>query len=145
MKQMVLHPVFTASGNYVYVAAGESGLIVLDASGSTLSELDTATFGDFAYDVAVSGDYAYVAANASGLLIYDISTKTAISPEGTYDTNGTAEDIVVSDNYAYVADGVNGLVVVDISNEALPTLAGHYDTAAMHKVSPFRQLCICGR
>ncbi|MHA2081400.1 MAG: hypothetical protein ACW99H_09675, partial [Candidatus Thorarchaeota archaeon] len=61
------------SGDYVYVADGDSGLAVIDISDPTSPgtpvHMDT---GGSAYGVYVNGDYAYVADGDSGLAVINI-------------------------------------------------------------------------
>ena len=73
------------NGNYVYVAAGAGGVVILDKS--TLTEVgriapvknENGRLG-FAEDVKVYNDKLYLAADVSGLRVYDISEAYAKSP-----------------------------------------------------------------
>src|SRR3972149_6016900 len=122
------------SGSYAYVAAGSSGLQVVNVSNPSspfiAGYMDTP--GN-ANDVKIVGQYAYVADGSTGLSIIDISNPVTPLFTGTIDTPETAWDVVVSGNYAYIADGLSGLQVLDISNPAVPTLAGSVDTPGTAK------------
>lgn len=110
------------SGDFAYVAAGNSGLQIIDISDinslSSFREVDIP--GGQALQVAVVGDYAYVAAGTAGLKIINISSPDTPVIENTVDTFGSARDIVISDNYAYVVDTQLGLRIIDISTPAVP-------------------------
>ncbi|MFH1230375.1 MAG: hypothetical protein V1709_02645 [Planctomycetota bacterium] len=117
------------SGNYAYVADGNSGLRVIDISNPKIPILSGScdTPGS-AYGIYVSGNYAYVADGSSGLQVIDISNSRAPIRVGSCDTPGSAYGIYVSGNYAYLADVSSGLQIIDISNPKIPILSGSYDT-----------------
>jgi hypothetical protein len=122
------------SGNFAYVAAGSTGLQVVNianrAAPVVVASLDTP--GN-ANDVKVVGNLAYVADGTSGLRIIDITTPQAPVNVGAVDTPGDAWDVVVSGNRAYVADGDNGLVIINVSNPANPQLLGSVNPAGTQK------------
>jgi hypothetical protein len=112
-------------GDYVYVAAGNAGLKVVDASSrsaphvvATLSMLGSAN------DVKIAGARAFVAAGVAGLHIVDVSNPLLPRQVGSVDTPGDALDVAVRGNVAYVADVPAGLQVVDVSNPTLPRIVG---------------------
>ena len=116
---------------YVYVADGENGLLVVKFSarqfvGEFVGALDT---NGIAYGVKVAGDYAYVADGSNGLLVIDVSKPSGPRLVGRYDTPGTAYDVEVFEHYAYLACGSSGLLVFDVSVPAAPALVGSYDTS----------------
>lgn len=117
-----------ASGDYVYIAAGEAGLQVVDAfdlSAPFLTgSLDTP--GN-ANDIRVSGSLAYVADGPGGLLIVDLSAPASPSLLGSIPTPGEATDVAVAGGYAYVVDEL-GLRVIDVRDPTNPVLAGQVDT-----------------
>jgi len=121
-------------GDLAYVAAGSTGLQVVDVSDRTnphiVGALDTP--GN-AFDVRVVGTTAYVADGASGLAIMDVGDPTHPKLLGAVDTTGTALDVVVKDTLAYVADGASGLQIVDVSDPAHPALRGVVDTPGTAK------------
>lgn len=114
---------------YAYVAAGSTGLQVVDAGNLSNPQLVGAldTSGN-ANDVRVVGDRAYVADGTNGLLIVDASIPNGPALLGRADTPGVATDVAVAGNFAYVADGAAGLVVVEIANPAAPVVRGRIDT-----------------
>ena len=119
----------TLSGNYAYVADGNSGLLIIDISNPSnptfKSHYDTP---GSVYGVALSGSYAYVADYNLGLWIIDISDLSKPTFKGSYDTPSFASGVALSGNYAYVADGLSGLQIIDISNPENPTFKGSCDT-----------------
>ena len=123
----------TVSGNYAYVAAGYSGLMVMDVSDPTnptrVGVVHVWDENSIAYadDVVVSGNYAYVAAGYGGLWVLDVSDPTNPTTVGFYDTSGYAKGVAVSGYYAYVADYYGGLVVVDVRNLSNPARVGSYE------------------
>ena len=116
------------SGNYAYLADGDSGFQIIDVSNPANPTLAGSydTPSD-AYDVFVLGNYAYVADDYSGLQIIDVSNPANPTLAGSYETH-YAWGVFVLGNYAYVADGYTGLQIINVSNPANPTLAGSYDT-----------------
>ena len=117
------------AGNYAYVAAGATGLQIVDVTDRRnpriVGALDTT--GN-ANDVRILGNLAYVADGSAGLQIIDVTAPTAPVLKGTYNTPGDASDVVLVGNRAYVADGASGLQIIDIANPAAPTLLGKFDT-----------------
>jgi hypothetical protein len=120
----------TIYGDYAYLAAGGSGLHIVDISDPTNPTLaNTHNTPVHAIDVAISGNYAHVADYTSGLQVVDITDPTNPSLAGSYGTPGTAYSVAIAGDYAYIADADSGLTVVDISDPANPALEGRYVTA----------------
>lgn len=117
------------SGNFAYVAAGSTGLQVVDVTDRRapriVGSLDTP--GN-ANDVRVVGNIAYVADGSAGLRIIDVTNPISPSLLGALDTPGEANDVVVVGNRAYVADGPAGLQIIDVSDPQAPHLLGTFDT-----------------
>ena len=117
------------SGPFAYVAAGATGLQVVDVTnpGAPVIVGSRNTSGN-ANDVKVRGNLAFIADGSSGLQILDVSTPTNPVLLGAVDTPGNAVDVVVRGNLAYVADGTAGLQIVDVSDAANPFRVGAVDT-----------------
>jgi hypothetical protein len=115
------------SGNYAYVADGDSLQIIDITNPATPVKVDGYNTSGIAYGVSVAGDYAYVADGYSGLQILDVSNPADTQPIGTYPTPGTAYRVAVKGDYAYVADYDGGLQVINIKDPATPILAGSCD------------------
>jgi hypothetical protein len=120
------------AGNYAYVAAGDSGLKIVDISDSSSPKLGgIQKIPNIVNNVAVAGKYVYVTTYKDEydvLEIIDISNPSSPKLVGICDTGNYREDIAVSGNYAYVI-GDNGIVILDISNQESPRPAGSYVTA----------------
>jgi hypothetical protein len=117
------------NGNFAYVAAGSTGLQVIDVSNPAAPSIvgSVNTPGN-ANDVRIAGNLAYVADGSEGLQIIDISTPATPVIVGAVDTPGEAQDVMVSDGRAYVADGNTGLQIIDVTNPATPRVLGSVDT-----------------
>jgi hypothetical protein len=117
------------AGNFAYVAAGATGLQVVDVtdrrSPRVVSALDTP--GN-ANDVRVVGNRAYIADGSAGLRIINVSNPLAPTLLGSLDTPGNANDVTVVGNKAFVADGATGLQIIDVSDPTAPRLLGALDT-----------------
>ena len=130
------------SGNYAYIANGDSGLTIFDISTPSSPVLAGSYDAEgFIRDIAVSGNSVY-AADGSGLVIVDVSTPSSPELVGTYDTIGFGNGVAVSGNYAYIADdskgifdGSNGLAVIDVSTPSSPSLVGTYDAVYAYDVA----------
>ena len=134
------------SGSYAYVAAGASGLQIVDVSNRAVPVIAAAfdTPGN-ANDVKVVGNLAFIADGVAGLRIIDVSNPTAPVAVGSLDTPGDAWDVAVTSNRAYVADGASGLRIIDVRVPAQPVLLGSIDPAGIQKgveVDPARQLAV---
>ncbi|NQT35547.1 T9SS type A sorting domain-containing protein, partial [bacterium] len=99
----------TVSGDYAYVAVGNSGLCVISVADPERPEevgyLDTP---GYAWGITVSGDYAYVADGLNGLRVISVADPEHPQEVGYYDTPGGALGIALSeDGLIYVADYTN--------------------------------------
>lgn len=112
-----------ASGGFVYVATGASGLHIIDVSVPefpvSLASYDTP---GFTYDVFLSGQYVYLA-DKFDLRIVDISDPSNPFPVGVFGT--LCGKVFVSGNLAYVIKG-SQVKVIDVSDPEVPVLAGEY-------------------
>ena len=106
------------NGNYAFVAAGASGLQVVNVTDRShpLIVASLALPGN-ANDVALLSNRAYVAAGSAGLHAVDISNPVAPVRLGTLNTGGTALGVVIRGTTAYVANGSN-LFLADVTNPA---------------------------
>ena len=118
------------NGDFAYVAAGEAGLQIVDASDrrdpQIVGSLDTP--GN-ANDVKVVGTTVYVADGSEGLRIIDVSNPLSPATLGVADTTGDASDVVVRGTLAFIADGPGGLQILDVSDPSAPSLVGSLATS----------------
>ena len=112
------------AGNYAYVVAGTTGLIVVNVSDhSKPSIVNTIDTPGSALDLRIKNKYLYLADGASGLRIYDISQPQLPKLVGTVDTPGNAVDIIVTDNgHVYLADGASGVQIINVSDPTKPVI-----------------------
>jgi len=101
------------SENFIYVADGTNGLVVLtfDNEGN-LEEADHFDTNGEAYGVTLFGDCIYVADGENGLIILESDEEGNIEMVNNFDTDGEAFSVIVDENYIYIADGENGIVVL---------------------------------
>lgn len=119
------------SGTYVYVAAFNQGMRIVDASNPGRPvEVSHQPTPLWAYQVEVDGGYAYIGDYDGGLRIVDVSNPKAprevsfYNPEGT----GSYRHTEPADDYAYAATGAGGVVVLDVKDPAKPKVAGRGNT-----------------
>ena len=126
------------AGNYVYLANGSAGLIIIDAM-DPLNPLIVGSYPDLRYarDIVVEDSLAFVtcgnSAYAPADLIAIIGIADPSSPVllSTYEMPnaaswGEAEDLFITDSIMLVAADHQGLEVVDISDPANPSLLSTY-------------------
>jgi len=118
-------------GNYAYVAAGDSGLRIVDVT----HLWDIAEVGFYDPEervgaVAVSGSRAYLLVGNHELQVVDISDYAHPVGIGSFNLPGTACGIDISGDYAYVAAGDSGLRMVDIRDPTQPSQIGFHPAGA---------------
>ena len=117
------------AGNYVYVAAGATGLFVVDASslGNPFIAGSVAIPGNANW-VRVQGGLAYVAADVAGLVIVDVSQPAKPAVVGQLALPGPALNLVVRQGLVYLTMGQtmgqSGLAIADVTTPAQPRLLG---------------------
>jgi len=104
------------SGNFAFVAAGASGLQVVNVSPDRTqpSIVSSLAITGNANDVALAGNIAYVAMGTSGLAAVDVTNPLTPKLLGTVSTGGNALDVAPRGTTVYVANG-NSLVLVDVT------------------------------
>lgn len=125
------HHDIVARGDYAYIAAGESGLVVINATNPAAPAI-AARLGlpQAVHRAAINGDTLYLSsgwdANGSEAYVIDVTTPSAPSVESTYITVGDyeADGVAAKGNWMYVA--TNGLEIVSVANPAAPTLSSTY-------------------
>ncbi len=122
-----------ARGSYVYVACGNGGLAIVDASGAELDAVTTFTLYP-AYNVDIDGDVAVLASHYSGAVILDISSPAEPSVVSVVEPalSTTAAKLVGST--LVVGDRVGGVRYYDVSDPASPVeyaASGELDVAAI--------------
>lgn len=110
------------SGDYLYAAADQEGVKILDISVPTspfqVSEIKNPDY--YVNDVFTAGSYAYIAIN-KGLVIYDISKPQSPTKVGEYFYNIiNFERLHVAGSLAFICS--HNLQIVDVSNPSNPVL-----------------------
>ncbi len=122
------------AGDYAYVAAGATGLQIVDVSNRNnpliVGAIDTP--GN-ANDVKVVGNTVLVADGSAGLRLLDVTIPASPAFLSAVDTPGTAQDVSVVGGLAYVADGTTGLQIIDISNPSTPVIVASMATRGAAK------------
>ncbi|MEW5804660.1 MAG: chitobiase/beta-hexosaminidase C-terminal domain-containing protein [bacterium] len=116
-------------GNYAYLAAGRSGILIIDISQPDQPFLACAvpTSSFNALDICMAGQYPCVAAGYSGLLVLSQPDGQPVV-KGTYNTPGYSNGVWAQGNLVYVADEWEGLQIIDISQPDQPVLKGSLAT-----------------
>ena len=117
------------AGDLVYVAAGGTGLHIVDVSVPSrpvvIGAYDTPGYAE---GVAVAGRYAYVADGPGGLRIIDIADPASPTEAAVAYGLSYVFDVALSGSYAYLAAAGAGLLVADVSDPARPVELGRLDT-----------------
>ena len=145
-------------GEYAFVAAGTTGLLVMDVSVPSAPRVAASLATTNAKDIELStdGNYAFVADGSGGLRIIDISNPFSPGILATYDAwsgAGDLTDVAAVSDHAYVINAATPTVVygINISTPAAPAAAGSstsinntsfYDIAAT-MTSGTRTLFVC--
>jgi hypothetical protein len=105
------------AGDFAFVAAGASGLQVINVSPDRTVPKVVASLAltGNANDVALAGNVAYLAMGSSGLAAVDVTNPLAPRLLGTINTSGNALDVAPRGSTVFVANG-NSLVLVDVTN-----------------------------
>ena len=120
------------NGNYVYVAAGSGGVIILDKT--TLAEVGRIGVSKsangrigYAQDVKAYGNKLFVAEDVAGLRVYDISESRAISPVllSVYSESEAVTQVTVASdgNFAVLHMSGNYVRIVNTSSFSSNTLS----------------------
>lgn len=112
-----------ASGQQVYLADGDNGLVILeiDTTGTPvlISTYDTPGRAE---KVAIRNEVAFIADGTGGLLALDVTDPSEPELLGTYETDGNFVDIQLHGEVAFLVDNGNGqLRTVNIQDPTAPT------------------------
>ncbi len=105
------------AGDYAYVSAAYSGLVIYNVSDLDNPELIGEFDTGYALQAEVNGDYAYIAdGRGRGLIVVDVSDPANPQLAGEFNTEGNGRAVTVRGDYAFMADGGDGLLVLDVSD-----------------------------
>lgn len=119
------------SGTYVYVAAFNQGMRIVDASDPARPvEIASQPTPLWAYQVEVEGQYAYIADYDGGLRIIDVANPKSPREVSSYNPEGTGSyrHVEPAGDYAYGGTGAGGVLVLDIKDPTKPKVAGRGTT-----------------
>ncbi len=117
------------AGDHVYVAAGASGLHVVDVSmPSDPTVVGTYDSPGQARGVAVVDAHAYIADELQGMRVVDVSTPSAPKEVGAYETLGGVWSLAIDEGIACVVGLGPYLRVVDVSTPSAPKEISAYET-----------------
>jgi hypothetical protein len=115
--------------NRVYIAAGPSGLVMLDVSLPTAPRvIATLDMPGYIIGVQISGERAYLAEREGGLQLVDLSIPDQPQRLGRIDMPGSTVRLTVASNQVYLADSGGGMTIVDVGGDN-PRLLGYYGVA----------------
>ena len=123
--------VLNAAGDRAFVAAGDSGVKIVNIADPTALSVVSTYDSDGsvnAVDLDESRNRLYLADGLSGVKILDISDETTPVLLGSQNTSGDARDVVVDGNTLYLAARESGVQVIDISDETAPSLTTTFNT-----------------
>jgi hypothetical protein len=116
----------TVTGNTIYVADGDSGLQIIDASDLSNPKIaDTVKLNSDVRGIKISGNIAYLANGYAGLQIMNIHNPSQLL--GVADTPDYAYDVAVNGNTVYIADDDSGLQMINVSDANNPFISNFLD------------------
>jgi len=110
-------------GGHVYVAAGRSGLVALDAA--DLGETDTLALSGVAVDVTVDGTNAFVAAVDGGWHTVDIGNPGSLGLVGTRTSEGDVSAVTAAGGRLHVGNDVPTASALNVSAPLTPVPLGN--------------------
>ncbi|MHA1621363.1 MAG: ABC transporter permease subunit [Candidatus Heimdallarchaeaceae archaeon] len=116
-------------GDYLYTAAGKSGLTIFDVSAVYDSFLpvsflpDITNTSDF---LVLDSNLVYLDNNNRGFFIIDASDVTDPQVLSTIDIETDSKAIALSGDFAYLAGYYTGIIVYDVSDPSNPTEVNSY-------------------
>jgi hypothetical protein len=113
----------TFQGKYAFVAAGDSGLLIMEKNNlpefkqiATIAPVGPNQKKGSTLGVFVAGDHAYLAVKGIGLVIIDITDiNNPKQIQSVYEVAGAPNQVIVQDDYAYLSTGLNGLMSIETS------------------------------
>lgn len=112
-----------ARGRYAYLAAGTSGIRVVDLAAAPPAAVGTVALPGTSVSCDTTGDLLVVAALEGGLHVLDITAPGTPALRGTLVLPAWATTVRAQGSRAYVGSGTS-LVAVDLTAPALPSFLG---------------------
>jgi hypothetical protein len=121
------------AGKYLYVAAGDRGVLILDVSTPSAPVPVSSVRSTDAVDIALHGNWAFVADGAGGIKILDVTdpANPVALPAGI---RGSVRRLALTGNLL-VAAGDTGVSIIDVSDPSSPKMQGRYETNTAQAVA----------
>jgi hypothetical protein len=117
------------SGDYLYIADGGNGLVVVDVTEPGLPEvIGHLALPGHAYCLDVVGDYVYLGDQEDTLRVVSVSDPANPVEVGKCAVGSDALDVFVVGSNVFVAARTEGLVVVSVAAPSAPSVIGQWDT-----------------
>lgn len=136
------HPFgISVKGNYIYVAADDSGMRVIDVSVPQNPHEVGAWIppaGIYARDIIIEGNYAYIACGGGVGRLYIVNISNPSNPYtvGYCDLPAIGYGLTKIGNFVLVAVQTAGMTIIDVSSPSNPYIIGNCDTPyGAYKVS----------
>ena len=125
-------------GEYAYVAAESSGVVVFDISNPTQVDSLSALAG-LGNVMAVDARGSLVAAATwdAGVRIIDATNTTDLKEISWYPTIGRVRDVAIVNNFLYVVDDGYGLRVLDVAQPTNPIAIGYQTSRAPRGITSY--------
>jgi hypothetical protein len=118
------------NGNYLYVAAGGGGLVIIDISNSSSPAVVGVLDVGEATDVAVSNATAFVVADLDAKIV-DVTNPAAPVLSSTYEHSSAWVDSIASSGSTFYVSNTGGTIdAVDATNRGTPVLLDTIDASA---------------
>ncbi|MBY9000795.1 MAG: ABC transporter permease subunit, partial [Candidatus Heimdallarchaeota archaeon] len=134
-------------GNYLYTAAGESGLTIFDITNVYDSFLPVSFMPNIVNSsefLTFENNLVYLDANGKGFSIIDVSDVTDPQLLSTVTIETDTKNIAISGNYAFLVGYSTGILVYDVTDPSNPTLANTYNNEAVIGVIRAQDIKIVG-
>lgn len=131
------------TGNYLYLAGSESGLLILDLNRQVQQkEFRTLHTQGSAHDIHIEKQWMYVADKRGGVLLKDLD-----GPESNFLqlSSRWSETFAVENNRLFVAQADNGVEVFDISDPGLPRLITTWPNLSALRLGLFKHFIVATR
>lgn len=118
------------NGSTVYAAAGEAGVLVINAASAQPVLAATLPTPGPATALALDSSMLYVGVGLGGFQVYSLAAPLSPVLQGSYPNAVRGADVVIREQLAYVAGGESGVRIFSVTNPASPVVVGEYRAAA---------------
>jgi hypothetical protein len=114
------------SGNHLFAAAKNSGMLVFRITGDQLEQIAQLATGFNTNGLQVEDNFVYLADGPGGLAVVNIADPASPQLVSRFDKGGFVGQLYKVGNYVYLANRNKGLRIVNITNPQQPFLVGAY-------------------